>query len=89
MNERIVASWRSMFLPMQTFTAFIVSWMRVNGQVTGTSKKDIAVNACSQGVMGAEGRQLGFTDLRITGLRLTGARPGKTVTFVFNLTEIK
>jgi hypothetical protein len=36
-----------------------------------------------------EARRLGFEQLRITGLRLSGAKPGKEVDLVFDLTEIK
>jgi len=37
----------------------------------------------------AEARQLGFTELRITGLRFSGAKPGKEVDLLFDLTEMK
>jgi RHS repeat-associated protein len=37
----------------------------------------------------ADARGLGFTKLRITGLRFSGAKPGKEVDLLFDLTEIK
>jgi RHS repeat-associated protein len=36
-----------------------------------------------------EARELGFTQLRITGVRLTGANPGREVDIVIDLTEVK
>jgi RHS repeat-associated protein len=37
----------------------------------------------------AQARELGFTELRITGLRLSGAKPGKKVDLLLDLTENK
>jgi hypothetical protein len=37
----------------------------------------------------AEAHRLGFTHLRITGKRFSGAKPGKEVNFIIDLTEIQ
>jgi hypothetical protein len=36
---------------------------------------------------GEEARQLGFTELRITGRRFSGANPGKEVDILIDLTK--